>query len=1185
MATGDVKSRTKVVQLLEQERKIQERWAREKVFEEDAPAARQPKYFTTFPYPYMNGRLHLGHTFSLSKCEFAVGYWRLQGRKCLFPFGFHCTGMPIKTCADKLAREMEQFGTPPVFPLDEDVTSGDAERGNEPDIVDKAKGKKTKAVAKTGPGKYQWQIMQSLGLSDAEIARFANPAYWLQYFPPLAIADLKAMGVKVDWRRSFLTTDINPYYDSFVRWQFLRLREKEKVKFGKRYTIFSPKDGQPCMDHDRQTGEGVGPQEYTMIKLKIEEPYPACISKLAQKSAVYLTAGTLRPETMYGQTNCWVSPDITYIAFSATTGSNTEKHNGGEVWIATRRAARNMAHQGLTPTADRFEVLLELNGSALMGATLSAPLAAYSKIHALPMLTIKESKGTGIVTSVPSDSPDDFAALRDLKQKKALREKYGITDNMVMPFEPVPIIDVPGYGKMAAATVCEELKIQSQNDREKLQEAKEKVYLKGFYEGVMAVGEHSGRRVQDVKKDIQRKLIDARHAVIYMEPERQILSRSGDECVVALCDQWYLNYGEAEWKKDALSCLGRMQTFGADARNNFLATLDWLHEHACARSYGLGTKVPWDEQYLVESLSDSTIYMAYYTVCHLLHADIEGSKTGVLGIRPDQMTPEVWDYVFSRSKTAEPALQTTDISVDSLNALRREFDFWYPMDVRCSGKDLIQNHLTYMIYNHTAIWPTAPSRWPLGARANGHLQLNNEKMSKSTGNFLTLRGAIEKYSADGMRLALADSGDGIEDANFVEKMADAGLLRLYNFVEWSREVVGTLGKLRNGPRDLFVDRVFENAMNKAIAETGTNYEKMLFKEAIRTGFFELQSARDAYRELSMDRMHSDLVARFLEVQALLLAPVCPHVAETVWTFLGKQESIMRASWPRAGRVDDSLVKAGLYLSDAVHDFRILLKNVQHPKAKKAIPMRPNRGTIYVAQSYPSWQAKTLQLLQTLYEESGVLPENKDISRKLAECGEAELKKNMKKLMPFVQAVKENFASRGRSALDLRSAIDETAILKENLPYLISTLELQDIQVRPSTEGSEKLQEDCAPGKPFIIFEETRSALVTAVNPQVYSGLFEFALPVLDGDSMEALSARVARHIRKSGQNVQLWRYNSPKLGLREIPNVTDMFRGKTQMKPGVELELRVDEDTKHVTVEQHGGSSVELGSQVIYVTV
>lgn len=79
---------------------------------------------------------------------------------------------------------------------------------------------------------------------------------------------------KVDWRRTFITTNENPFFDSFVRWQFLRLRDNNKIKYGKRYTVFSPKDNQPCMDHDRAKGEGVGPQEYTLIKMKVIEPYP-----------------------------------------------------------------------------------------------------------------------------------------------------------------------------------------------------------------------------------------------------------------------------------------------------------------------------------------------------------------------------------------------------------------------------------------------------------------------------------------------------------------------------------------------------------------------------------------------------------------------------------------------------------------------------------------------------------------------------------------------------------------------------------------------------------------------------------------------------------------------------------------------------------------------------------------------
>jgi leucyl-tRNA synthetase len=99
------------------EKDIQAYWAQNKMFELDAPEdPSTPKYVATFPYPYMNGRLHLGHAFTLSKCEFEVSYQRLKGKNALFPFGFHCTGMPIMASADKIKREIQTYGNPPQFP-------------------------------------------------------------------------------------------------------------------------------------------------------------------------------------------------------------------------------------------------------------------------------------------------------------------------------------------------------------------------------------------------------------------------------------------------------------------------------------------------------------------------------------------------------------------------------------------------------------------------------------------------------------------------------------------------------------------------------------------------------------------------------------------------------------------------------------------------------------------------------------------------------------------------------------------------------------------------------------------------------------------------------------------------------------------------------------------------------------
>lgn len=80
--------------------------------------------------------------------------------------------------------------------------------------------------------------MQSLGIDDTEIAKFAKAEHWLTYFPPKCMKDLQKMGLKVDWRRSFITTDVNPYYDSFVQWQFRKLRSANLIDFGKRYGYF-----------------------------------------------------------------------------------------------------------------------------------------------------------------------------------------------------------------------------------------------------------------------------------------------------------------------------------------------------------------------------------------------------------------------------------------------------------------------------------------------------------------------------------------------------------------------------------------------------------------------------------------------------------------------------------------------------------------------------------------------------------------------------------------------------------------------------------------------------------------------------------------------------------------------------------------------------------------------------------
>jgi leucyl-tRNA synthetase len=107
--------------------------------------------------------------------------------------------------------------------------------------------------------------------------------------------------------------------------------------------IFSPGEDQPCADHDRASGEGVGPQDYTLIKLKLLD-VPTKLAGVvgavpeAKNAPIILPAATLRPETMYGQTNLWVLPEGQY-------GVYLMGHK--EVYICSERSALSKA----TPAA------------------------------------------------------------------------------------------------------------------------------------------------------------------------------------------------------------------------------------------------------------------------------------------------------------------------------------------------------------------------------------------------------------------------------------------------------------------------------------------------------------------------------------------------------------------------------------------------------------------------------------------------------------------------------------------------------------------------------------------------------------------------------------------------------------------------------------------------------------------
>jgi leucyl-tRNA synthetase len=696
----------------------------------------------------------------------------------------------------------------------------------------------------------------------------------------------------------------------------------------------------------------------------------------------------------------------------------------------------------------------------------------YPTVYTLPLLSISMGKGTGVVTSVPSDAPDDWAALRDLQEKPKFREKYGIEEAMVA-LDVVEIIDIPGLGRRAAVTMCDTLKVKSQNDAALLAEAKERVYQTGFYQGVMLVGPYAGKKVCDAKPLVRADMMAAGQAVAYWEPEATVISRSGDECVVAELDQWFLKYGSDAWRSAVEGWVdsGDFKTYNPMTHGAFKHTISWLKEWACSRSFGLGTRLPWDPQFVIESLSDSTIYMAYYTVAHLLQGgSLDGRTPGPAGIAPEQMTEAVWDFIFQDGPV--DAATAGGIAPATLERLRAEFRFWYPLDLRVSGKDLIQNHLTMALYNHAAIWgPTARAdRMPQSFFANGHVLVDGEKMSKSLGNFKTLTEAVARWSADGTRFALADAGDGLDDANFESATADNAILRLTTEEEWAADTLAAAaaGKLRDGEY-AYADRVLDSKINAALGATKAAYDGMRFREALHHGFYELQIARDEYRDFCAKLGvpgHAGVLRRFLEVQYVVLAPICPHFCEYVWgELLRMPGSVTRAAWPATGPVDAPLLAADSYLTSHLHEFRIQAAKAAASAAKAAAkkggaaagaaaPGKITDGYIYVAAGYPAWQRRPLELLRSLYDPAthgsvnhGFAPDALERAKALV-MSDAALKPFMKKIMPLVSMTIADHKERTEASGALRCEVpfDEYSVWTDNLTYVVKALDMKNVTI-------------------------------------------------------------------------------------------------------------------------------------------
>jgi len=685
--------------------------------------SKEQKCFITFPFPYQNGTLHLGHGYTLSKADFFARFKQAHGINVLFPFGFHLTGTPIAACANKLKESLQKY----------DLKTVDI------DNLDK---------------KDQIKILYNMGISREEIPKFIDPYYWGIYFPEKAKEDLKLFNLSADFTRSFITTDVNPQFDSFVKWQFNQLNKKGYLFHGKKPIIYSPKDEQACAAHDRSVGENVKIAEFNVII-----------------AGEYVLTDIVLVETI----KCvLVYPDDKF---------QKVKYQG-KIMIARDEFFRNLQYQ----TEDKIEIMEEFYGNQLIGKTITI---------------------------------DDYDFV--IQSSKVSNHASGI--KLISTIK-----DVINPGRF----------------------------------------------------NVQFK---------YYEPADLVISRSGDRCVVSITDQWFIDYSKPDLKAIVNDYIkNELNTFSEEVKNKLLAGSNWIEMWPCSRSFGLGTKLL-DTEYLIDSLSDSTIYMAYYTVAHLINQ-----------VPVTLLNDDFWNYIFLNG-AFNPMHEKYHEIIDKMKS---EFTYWYPVDLRVSGKDLVENHLIMALYNHVMIW--GKEMLPKNYYVNGYLMLNKLKMSKSEGIFMTLSDAIKKFGSNATRFMLAEAGSGIEDANFDEKGAQSAFNRLETEKYWIYEVIDMMIKNPSTVQS-FWDDVFENSVKELVNHITKCYENMDYHEIIANGINMLLLARNDYRvqyESNIVSFNPKTMKFFLDNLLITLYPICPTYVENIWNYMEDSGIKTMKNWPEQYNINRKL---------------------------------------------------------------------------------------------------------------------------------------------------------------------------------------------------------------------------------------------------------------------------------------
>ncbi len=818
---------------------------------------------------------------------------------------------------------------------------------------------------------------------EAQMKKFTDPWTTVQFFSEAITADFKALGYSIDWRRYFTTGD--EIYNSFITWQYHKFMDLGYIKKGSHPLLYCPNCGNPVGEDDILVGTSAKIKEFTAMKYPFEDGF--------------LVAGSLRPETTFGITNVWINPKEEYVRAKVN----------GEKWIVSTVAAEKLKLQ-----AKEVQILETFTGSEIIGKTCKT-IHDGRDIPILPADFVDVNNATGVVYSVPGHAPYDYIALRDLWDDPSGLEQYGITAEQVRAIEVVMMIEIEGGSDFLTKDLVDKLGVVNQNDLEKLEEATGEVYKVEFYEGIMMdnCGPFAGRKVSGVKDDVIAWLKEQNQGDVFYEPDqRPVVCKCGTDVQIAvLAGQWFLDYESPGWKDKAWDALNSMGIIPEAFRIMFESTFDWLAQRPCARKRGIGTPLPFDPEWIIEALSDSTIYMAFYTIAH---------KIAEYKLKPEQLTLGLFDYVFlGKGKDAKVA-DETGISPELLTSMHEEFLYWYPNDQRHTSPSHISNHLSFAIFHHAAIFPK--KNWIQCISINEHMNMEGVKMSKSKGNTIPLGEGLAQYGADVFRTYIVSAAEPASIMDWRERDVPTVKNRIKKFNEIMKRYASKTPKAytkKDKPTE--ITRWILSRVNTIVQECTNYLENFKLRDYAITVMSEMIRTINHYlkREVPKDEREATM-AYICDVWVRLVAPMTPHVSEELWSKMSRDGYVSYAEWPKTNRklIDSSAEMAHQVVESTVKDIREIVKLLKDKKASDV--------HIYVA---PEWMFKAMNSIRT--EEVSLIVG--DIMKHLMS------NPNYQKYGKQVKSIVDRIAKENGLWDHSKSAKDEKAVLKDSVEYISSEI--------------------------------------------------------------------------------------------------------------------------------------------------